>query len=117
MKTIEIIIDERLSNRDIKNILFEHLGFSQRLVTRLKQTDGIRLNGEHATVRKKVILGDILTVTMNDEKNENEFAPTSVYGVGGADMFLVRVPVFRWREFAFIYDFRKRGRVFGNTVV
>ena len=71
MKTIEIIIDERLSNRDIKNILFEHLGFSQRLVTRLKQTDGIRLNGEHATVRKKVILGDILTVTMNDEKNEN----------------------------------------------
>ena len=71
MKKIEIIIDEFLENRDIKSILFEHLGLSQRLVTRLKKTDGIRLNGEHQTVRKRVMSGDVLTIRMNEDKNEN----------------------------------------------
>ncbi len=71
MKEIEIIIDEGLENRDIKSILFEHLKLSQRLVTRLKKNDGIRLNGEHQTVRKRVVSGDVLTIRMSEDKNEN----------------------------------------------
>lgn len=71
MKKIEIKIDEALSGREIKSILYHELKLSSRAVTGLKKGDGIMLNGEKATVRRVVFVNDILTVTFFDEGSKN----------------------------------------------
>lgn len=71
MKTVEIKITDELSGKEIKSILFNHMKFSSRLVTMLKSGDGIKLNGEHATVRRIVDIGDILTLTLPERKSQN----------------------------------------------
>lgn len=71
MKNIEIKISGKLSGKTVKEILFGELKLSARLVTRLKKTGGITVNGEGVTVRKEVQCGDVLNVAAEDEPSEN----------------------------------------------
>lgn len=71
MKNIEIKISGKLSGKTVKEILFGDLKFSARLVTRLKKTGGITVNGEGVTVRKEVQCGDVLNVAAEDEPSGN----------------------------------------------
>ena len=71
MKEIEVKIDAALSGKAVKEILFSHLFLTSRLVTKLKSTNGILVNGELVTVRKIVNQGDILKVLIKSESSEN----------------------------------------------
>ena len=71
MDKIQIKITKEQSGKEIKSILFDDLKLSSRLVTELKKDFGIMLNGEKATVRKKVLEGDELILTLPLKKSEN----------------------------------------------
>ena len=71
MKIIELQIDEEHDGKEIKTLLLNELKLSQRLITKLKKGDGIKLNSKKETVRKTVSKGDILTITIYDEASEN----------------------------------------------
>lgn len=71
-KNITVKIDKDLHGRDIKYVIHKHIGLSATLVKRLKRTaDGILLNGEAVTVRKKVCAGDELALTLYDEGSDS----------------------------------------------
>ena len=64
---MKITITDEYGGRTIKDWLYEN-GVSRALITRLKKTeDGITLNGVHATVRKILTPGDILSLDLSDE--------------------------------------------------
>ena len=71
MKNIEIKISGALSGKTVKEVLFGSLNLSARLVTRLKQTGGIIVNGENVTVRKELHSGDILIIAAADSCSAN----------------------------------------------
>lgn len=71
MKEIIVKIDDDLSGKTVKEILFSHLYLTSRLVTKLKATQGIWLNDESVTVRKVVEKGDILKVLIKSENSQN----------------------------------------------
>ena len=71
MKEIKLEIKKELDNKTVKEILFSNLSLTSRLVTKLKTTGGIVLNGEVVTVRKVVKAGDVLTVKIKSEQSEN----------------------------------------------
>lgn len=64
----------------IKEILTDELGFSKRAITSLKnRTDGILINGEHATVRAKIKEHDILTINCDDnDDNSEKLVPSAI---------------------------------------
>lgn len=71
MKEIIVKIDDEMSGKTVKEILFSHLYLTSRLVTKLKKTQGIWLNDEDVTVRKVVEKGDILKVLIKSENSQN----------------------------------------------
>ena len=72
MKQIKYIITSDENEKEIKELLINTLHLSSRLITALKKTEnGILLNDEHATVRKKVVPGDLLCINLPEEKSEN----------------------------------------------
>lgn len=71
MKEIIVKINDDLSGKTVKEILFSHLYLTSRLVTKLKATQGIWLNDEGVTVRKVVEKGDILKVLIKSENSQN----------------------------------------------
>ena len=71
MREFVLTVPENLSGRDIKYILKKHFGFSSRLITSLKEGDGITLNGKKEFVNKKVFTGDILKITLYDKASKN----------------------------------------------
>lgn len=71
MKEIEVKIDGELSGKTVKEILFAHLFLTSRLVTKLKASDGIILNGENVTVRKVANEGDILKIKIKSDGSKN----------------------------------------------
>ncbi len=64
-------IDEDYDGKDIKALLCNHLRCSSNIISRLKKGEYIKLNGEHATVRKQLSAGDELVIIIPEEKNEN----------------------------------------------
>lgn len=64
-------IDERLQNKEIKCILENELQCSANIISKLKQGEYILLNNKHATVRKKVMVGDKLEIILPDDKSNN----------------------------------------------
>ena len=69
---ITVNIDEKLNNKTVKEILFNHLNLSNALVKKLKQTeDGITVNGAKVYVTKILNAGDKLTVNIRDKRSEN----------------------------------------------
>ncbi len=71
MREFNLTVTDIFDSKDIKFILKVHFGFSDAMITRLKKGDGILLNGEKAFVIKKVKTGDVLKITLYDEKSEN----------------------------------------------
>lgn len=71
---MEIQINELNNGKTILEILRGDLAFSSSAVTYLKnRSDGILLNGEHATVRRVVVCGDLLCLNYEDcEEDQNE---------------------------------------------
>ncbi len=70
---MKIEIDHAKSGKCVLDILRGELNFSSSVITFLKKrSDGILVNGEHATVRKKLCLGDVLCLNYQDtESDEN----------------------------------------------
>lgn len=57
----------------------KHLGFSHRLITKLKQTpDGILLNGEHIRTIDPMSEGDILEINLPTDKKESISIPVEM---------------------------------------
>ena len=77
MREFTLIIPENMANREIKYILKNHFGFSSRLITALKEGDGITLCGKKEFVNKSVAPGDILKITLADKASEN-IVPQSI---------------------------------------
>ena len=71
MREFTLIIPENLENREIKYILKNHFRFSSRLITALKEGNGITLCGKKEFVNKLVAKGDILKITLPDKASEN----------------------------------------------
>ncbi len=72
-----IKIDEKDNGRRLKEYLGHELGFSMKLLRRVKFTDGgLEVNGAHVTVRYILKTGDILAV--NFEDNADDMNPYTV---------------------------------------
>lgn len=72
---MEIRINAEQSGKSILSILKGELAFSSSSITFLKKrADGILLNGEHATVRKIVTEGDLLSLQYTDTEEEQNDA-------------------------------------------
>ena len=64
---MRFIVDEKTEGKDVKSFLFGTLSFSVRQVVLLKKDpDGIKVNGEHVTVRKVLKKGDVLELKTED---------------------------------------------------
>ena len=76
---MEYIITEKESGKTVKEILFLSLGLSYAFVKHLKFIEnGITLNGEHATVRKKVNAGDVLRLATDDTRFCESLNPADI---------------------------------------
>lgn len=71
MRELELRIDKNLSGKTVKELLFEKLFLASNLVTKLKSTKGILVNGECVTVRRVLEEGDVLKVILEDENSQN----------------------------------------------
>ena len=74
---MEYIIGEEHTGKTLKTYLRYVLGISSAMTTRLKQLpDGLRVNGEHVTVRYILKQGDLLSVSMEDKESSEHIVAT-----------------------------------------
>ncbi len=67
MRRIEFTVTKDLEGTEIKYILYKNLALSSKLIRKLKTyDDGIMLNNKKATVREKVLAGDVLLLNIRD---------------------------------------------------
>ncbi len=71
MRELKLIIDEKHSEYTVGQLIKNHFKISSRLLTKLKQNDLIKLNGEHVTVRGTVKVGDELKLIMPESSSLN----------------------------------------------
>ncbi len=72
-------ISSEQNGKTIKEILKVDLGLSMAFIKHLKFSEGgILLNGEHATVRRTVSEGDILTLMTEDSEAGERLTPTHI---------------------------------------
>ncbi len=55
----------------VGELISKYFKISSRMLTKLKNNDGIKLNGQHITVRGRVEEGDVLALIMPEEKSKN----------------------------------------------
>lgn len=71
-KTLKIIVDGKLNNTSIRDIMRKDLGLSSGLIKKLKTyDDGIVLNGVRVNTDRVVSLGDELTFVIHDDTSDN----------------------------------------------
>ena len=76
---MEFLISKADEGRTVKAFLTETLHPSNKLLRSLKfREDGILLNGEHVTVRKLLHEGDLLTLALDDESEEQSIEPVDL---------------------------------------
>ena len=76
---MDYIINERLNGNTVKDILRYEIKLSMAFVKHLKFLEnGILLNGEHATVRKIVHTGDVLSLAVEDDEFGEQLTPTDI---------------------------------------
>ena len=64
---MDIIINENLSGRTIRDILTYELGFSSKMIKKLKFSEnGINVNGKFVTVRYVLCKNDVLSLAVED---------------------------------------------------
>ena len=71
MKNLKLTVSEADSGKDVKHLLYNRFRASGRLITKLKNSDGIKLNGESVTVRKTVTKGDVLELILPEQRSIN----------------------------------------------
>ncbi len=74
---LEYKTDKSSAGKTVKQIIYEHFSLSSRLVTKLKNSGGIRVNGENVTVRYVLKENDILSL-MLDEENASGIEPVNI---------------------------------------
>ncbi len=76
---MKYIINSNENEKTIKEILNKSIGLSKAFIKHLKFIDnGILLNGNHATVRKIVYEGDILTLATEDTDMGQRLTPADI---------------------------------------
>lgn len=77
-RRLQYTIPHEYSSRRVLDFL-KHLGFSHRLITKLKQTpDGILLNGEHIRTIDPMSEGDTLEINLPTDKKESISIPVEM---------------------------------------
>ena len=77
--SVKYIITEDDSGKTVKEILLGNIGISVSFLRHLKFIEnGILLNGEHATVRKKVTVGDTLEIATEDKELGSRLTPKDI---------------------------------------
>lgn len=71
MRRFQFKITKNFDGTDIKNVLKKHFYISERLIIKLKNTNGIFLNGRPEFVIRQVHTGDMLEILLPDEASEN----------------------------------------------
>ncbi len=71
MRELKLIITEKEEKYTVGQLIKNHFKVSSRLLTKLKQNDLIKLNGEHVTVRGTVKIGDELKLIMPESSSLN----------------------------------------------
>lgn len=74
---LEHTADKSSAGKTVKQIIYEHFSLSSRLVTKLKNCGGIRVNGEVVTVRYILKENDILTLSV-DESESSDIEPCDI---------------------------------------
>lgn len=76
---MDYTVDTRLDGKTVLDVLKKELGLSHALIKHLKfAEDGILLNGEHVTVRKKLTLGDVLSLALEDRETPEDLTPSDI---------------------------------------
>ena len=71
-KILTLEIGKDLDSLRLESILKKNMGLSEKLIGRIKRTDGgILLNGKTAKVIDRVKEGDVLKITITEKKSEN----------------------------------------------
>ena len=77
-RKLQYAIPSEYSSKRVLDFL-KHLGFSHRLITKLKQTpDGILLNGEHIRTIDPMSDGDVLEINLPTDKKESISIPVEM---------------------------------------
>lgn len=77
-RKLQYAISNEYSSKRVLDFL-KHLGFSHRLITKLKQTpDGILLNGEHIRTIDPMSEGDVLEINLPTDKKESISIPVEM---------------------------------------
>lgn len=77
-RKLQYAIPNEYSSKRVLDFL-KHLGFSHRLITKLKQTpDGILLNGEHIRTIDPMSEGDVLEINLPTDKKESISIPVEM---------------------------------------
>jgi len=77
-RKLSYTITDEYSSRKVLDFL-KHLGFSHRLITKLKQSpDGIMLNGEHTRTIDLMKSGDVLEINLPEDKKESISIPVEM---------------------------------------
>ena len=77
-RKLQYAIPSEYSSKRVLDFL-KHLGFSHRLITKLKQTpDGILLNGEHIRTIDLMCEGDLLEINLPTDKKESISIPVEM---------------------------------------
>lgn len=77
-RKLSYTVTDAYSSRKVLDFL-KHLGFSHRLITKLKQSpDGILLNGVHIRTIDPMKSGDILEINLPDDKKESISIPVEM---------------------------------------
>lgn len=71
MESIRISITKEFDKKEIKAFLKTVPGLSARIISNIKQNNGIRLNGESVTARHMIKEGDVLELIIPPERSEN----------------------------------------------
>lgn len=63
---MDFIVGNEYGGRLLRDFLFKQLKLSRAIVADLKNCDGIRVNGEHATARRIICAGDTVSLGIED---------------------------------------------------
>ena len=68
---LKFTADKKSSGKTVKQIIYEHFSLSSRLVTKLKKSGGIKINGNVVTVRYTLKENDVLTISVDDSQSSS----------------------------------------------
>lgn len=83
------IIDDDYSKADIKDYLKNKLLISRRTISKLKNTNGILLNGDRVNVNTKLKIGDKLEVILREETSDNIYPEFMALDIVFEDEYLI----------------------------